>query len=184
MNDRLDRASPPRGSLPSIGSNLPVAEPGVGTRDLVRDFFEKVDASLLSPGGCHLWVACKDSCGYGRFCFNRKTPKAHRMAWVFAHGAIPNGKLVLHRCDNPPCVNPMHLFLGTDADNAADKVRKRRHKWGEAHPLAKLTLHNVKAIRNLVLRFRMTQAAVAGLFGIGHSQVSRIVKAQKWSLIT
>jgi hypothetical protein len=71
--------------------------------------------------GCHVWTSTLATGGYGRVLVS-----AHRLAWELAHGPIPDGLLVLHRCDNPPCCNPEHLFLGTVADNMADKTAKGR----------------------------------------------------------
>lgn len=75
--------------------------------------------------GCHVWSSTLSTGGYGRVLVS-----AHRLAWELAHGPIPGGLLVLHKCDNPPCCNPEHLFLGTIADNMADKIRKGRGRNG------------------------------------------------------
>jgi hypothetical protein len=98
-------------------------------------FWAKVDDSA-GPDACWPWTGALFRPGprgygmnYGRIKRNRRTLHAHRVAWELAHG--PTGELfVLHKCDNPPCCNPAHLFLGTAADNMADKVRKGRHRWG------------------------------------------------------
>ena len=91
-------------------------------------FWEKV-AKLRS--GCWEWTAACSSYGYGTFFFEGRNQPAHRVSWVLHRGPIPDGLLVCHTCDNPPCVNPAHLFLGTHQDNAEDKVKKGRHTWGE-----------------------------------------------------
>ncbi len=81
-------------------------------------------------GDCLVFKSYYDKDGYGRYRLDggRKAPKikAHRAAWTITHGEIPEGMLVLHKCDNPPCVNPEHLFLGTQADNMKDMCRKGR----------------------------------------------------------
>jgi HNH endonuclease len=82
--------------------------------------------------GCHNWTGTVGRAGYGRV-----QVSAHRLAYELAHGPIPDGLLVLHKCDNPVCCNPDHLFLGTSADNMADKVRKGRHRNGSTGKLNK-----------------------------------------------
>lgn len=75
--------------------------------------------------GCWLWTRSV-SMGYGKLWWDKKHQRAHRVSWELHNGAIPDGMLVLHKCDTPPCINPAHLFLGTHADNAADKIAKGR----------------------------------------------------------
>ncbi len=81
--------------------------------------------------GCWEWNAGCFSDGYGAFSYQRKTQKAHRISYLLFVGMIPKGKMVLHRCDNPPCVNPAHLFIGTAKDNAHDAIQKGRHRGDE-----------------------------------------------------
>lgn len=77
---------------------------------------------------CWLWTAYTNSDGYGQFWFRGTMGKAHRFSWILHNGEIPKGVCVLHiECDNPPCVNPDHLELGTDADNMQDCLKKGRH---------------------------------------------------------
>jgi hypothetical protein len=84
-----------------------------------------------TQGDCLVFKSYYDKDGYGRYRMDggRSAPKikAHRAAWILTHGEIPAGLLVLHKCDNPPCVNPEHLFLGTQKDNMVDMAAKGRH---------------------------------------------------------
>jgi hypothetical protein len=91
-----------------------------------KALFEKVK---IASSGCWEWQDSVDSCGYGRTRYKRRLMSAHRAAYIHKFGGIPEGMHVLHRCDNPPCINPAHLFLGTHQDNMDDMAAKgRRYK--------------------------------------------------------
>jgi hypothetical protein len=93
-------------------------------------FWEKVDKT----DGCWLWNAYTLYNGYGRFSINKKTEYSHRVSWFLEHGEWPNGKHVTHTCDNPTCVRPDHLMLGTVADNMADRnAKKRQYNHDKLH---------------------------------------------------
>ena len=94
-------------------------------------FLNKV--SKDNTTGCWIWTAAKFTRGYGAFKLNGKQTKANRTAWTLFNGPIPSGLCVLHKCDNPLCVNPNHLWLGTEKDNSQDMFRKNRDGWA-AHP--------------------------------------------------
>lgn len=118
-------------------------------KDIAR-FWAKIDRR--GPDDCWEWTAGnRGKGGYGRFSMGRanKPIRAHRFSWELFYGPIPTGMDVLHRCDNPLCVNPRHLFLGTNLDNVRDMHAKNRHSHGEGHGQAKLTDAKVRKIREL-----------------------------------
>lgn len=132
-------------------------------------FWPKVEQT----DGCWLWNGATDSSGYGHL---RVSPssvaKAHRVSYLLAHGELPDGTLVLHRCDNPPCVNPAHLFLGSNADNRRDCMAKGRVGGKVPGRLRDEAVLEIEA-------GRATQTAVAARFGINQSAVSRWVQRRR-----
>lgn len=144
------------------------------------DAFEARTVKDLATG-CLLWVGSHDEKGYGQLRINRKIVKAHRFSWKAAHGDIPDGMLVLHRCDNPPCVNPSHLFLGTHTDNSHDMDAKGRRVNNQAKGAmchaAKLTDEDIVAIRSDTRR----QVDIAADYGVTQSNVSKIKLKQAWA---
>lgn len=119
---------------------------------------------------CVEWTKRRDKDGYGRVGRNGKSYRAHRLAWEEEHGPIPDGMMVLHRCDNPPCVNVEHLFLGTALDNMRDMVAKGRHARGPGVPDLW-----VKPIRQLVRDKIISQHELARIFGVSQCHISLIV---------
>jgi hypothetical protein len=108
---------------------------------------------------------------------------AHRIAWSRVFGPIPDGLVVCHRCDNPPCVRPDHLFLGTHQDNDADRDAKGRTANGERIGAAKLTDEQVAEIRRL-RDAGLSQTSIAARYGVSQSHVSRIVNFQNRAMPT
>lgn len=108
----------------------------VGDRNSNPIWFSFAEKTERTKGGCIVWTAHKDKKGYGRLATSGGEVLAHRIAYAMHFGAFPRNLHVLHRCDNPSCVNPHHLFLGTNQDNMADKVRKGRtsRRFGNANP--------------------------------------------------
>ena len=132
------------------------------------------------PAECWEWKGARNPVGYGRMRLNGKMIYPHRLTWDLKHGPIKTGLLVCHTCDNPPCCNPAHLFLGTHADNSADCVRKGRHKRvsprGQDAGRAKLTNAQVVAIRN----DPRVQRLIAADYHIDSSSVSDIKNRITW----
>ncbi len=114
-----------------------------------KRFLEKVD----TRGDCWTWTSWRTKSGYGamgtRVNYRNKTMLAHRLSWTLFVGPIPDSMFVLHKCDNPPCVRPSHLFVGTAQDNSSDMVAKDRSTRGVRHHAATLTLSDVRRIREL-----------------------------------
>jgi len=147
---------------------------------LADRFWEKVKKG--SPDECWLWTGSLfQPQGYGRVIVNRKRQKAHRVAWEITRGAIPEGKWVLHKCDNPPCCNPAHLYLGNVIDNARDMMERGRRKGpiGTEHPLAKLNTEKVQQIRAA----RGTIHKIAQRYGVADSLISRIRLRKSWKQV-
>lgn len=135
----------------------------------------------VRPGrGCWRWTAMTLPDGYGMIWFRTKMIGAHRARWILEHGAIPIGMVVCHRCDNPPCTNPKHLFLGTRADNNRDRMRKGRSALGEKSGRAKLTEEQVREIRRTYTPYKVTCKMLAKKFGVTWEHIHRVVMGQSW----
>jgi hypothetical protein len=130
-------------------------------------------------GECLEWTGGRSGDGYGAVVIDGRQTGAHRHAWAVANGPIPHGLQVLHTCDNPICILPAHLFLGTVADNMADKARKLRSSIGVRNPKAKLTPAAVIEIRRLDADGWGT-VAIATKFGVGRVAIRRIVRRVTW----
>lgn len=139
---------------------------------------------------CWLWTAYKSDAGYGSFWFKRKLELAHRSSWTLFKGKIPKGIHVLHKCDNPSCVNPRHLFLGTNLDNIMDKVKKGRSKFSHLPipPNSKLSPNIVLEIRKQYIpgnnQGDRSAKALGRKYGIHPSYVYRLIHKRCWSAIT
>jgi hypothetical protein len=145
---------------------------------LEESFWAKVIKA--GPDDCWGWAAGRDDDGYGQFRVTgrRRCMGSHRFSWELHFGAIPEDLQVLHRCDNPPCVNPAHLFLGTNQDNHNDKMAKGRQAKGERNPGAKLTETQVIEIREVIQDDGL--AALARKYGVSKTQIRRIASGISW----
>jgi len=155
-------------------------------------FMSKVDKNgptvthVKGLGCCWLWTAALDKDGYGKLRVGDRKLLAHRASWAIHNGPIPEGMCVLHRCDVKLCVNPAHLFLGTQADNMRDMTIKGRGVQhpappGEGHHFAKLTDAKVVEIRTLYAMGGVSQRALAKRFGVAYSSISDVLSRKHWA---
>ena len=124
---------------------------------------------------CFKWTGKSFSLGYGMW----KGVGAHRVMYAMKNGPIPDGAVVRHKCDNPPCCNPAHLEIGTHADNRADCVARNRHSKGETNGKAKLTARQVGRIRTYFKGW--THAQIAEKYGVSRSVITRILNGSSWA---
>jgi len=161
-------------------------------KSLADRFWAKVDKTNID--GCWVWTACKDKKGYGFLCIKKDGKwtgrgRATRVIWELTYGPIPDGLLICHRCNNPPCVRPDHLYLGTHSDNVQDAVRNRTHSSprGEQHPKAKLTRVGAREIRNLYSsrvgicqNATVSQRKLAAQFGVSRWTIRACLSGITW----
>ncbi len=138
-------------------------------------FWSKVDKT----GPCWLWTASTVEFGYGRIRWEGRAERAHRVSYVISKGAIPQGKQVLHRCDVPACVNPSHLYVGTDQDNAQDRMTRGRLRTGERAPLSKFSNSTIASLRKKWISGKHTAISLAKMFHMSPRHVRDVV-AFKW----
>ena len=176
-------------------------DPNFVKQKLGRTEAEKFWPNVRVTPGCWIWTAPLVG-GYGRIFLNGKAKKAHRTSYELNVATIPDGLLVLHRCDNRKCVNPDHLFLGTHLDNCLDKMKKGRgnvqsrsgeHHWmlrnperiarGERVWIAKMTKEKVIELRREYATGSITQRALAVKHGIGYKNLNLILNRKTWTHI-
>ena len=145
----------------------------------VRNFLKNIKKS----DSCWVWTGTlkHGALKYGVLTMNRKHLRAHRFSWVLHNGPIPTGMCVLHRCDNPPCVNIKHLFLGTREQNNADRNRKKRTVIvrGEKSGRAILNRQIVKLIKRHIKK-GVTFSHLGQLFGVRWQTIQAIAKGRTW----
>ena len=158
-----------------------------------------------APDECWVWTHATDTFGYGRVQYGGRVQSAHLVAWIKAYGEINEDRCVLHRCDNPPCVNPAHLFLGTLGDNTRDMVSKGRHgsatqperrargdrNGAHVHPeqlargerqwKARLTEERVREMRRLYAAGGITYEQLARRFNVSPASAHKAVVGQTWA---
>lgn len=141
---------------------------------------QRIQRNHKKVSECWIWTGCVGKDGYGVLGVGRKQMRAHRASFEAFSGEIPGGLLVCHRCDQPLCVNPDHLFLGTPRDNTQDMIRKSRRKTlrGESHPNSKITMKDRETIR-LLRSSGAKLSEVAEKFGIAIQTVSAIANGDR-----
>lgn len=144
-------------------------------------FWSKVD--VRGQEACWPWKGRRDADGYGRVQHAGRDQQAHRVSWELSCGPIPAGLCVLHKCDVPPCVNPDHLWLGTNAENLADMRVKGRAASGSRNGRAKLTEADVRAIR-VSLATGCAQRAIATGYGVSRGLIGMIASRDRWRHIS
>jgi hypothetical protein len=168
----------------------------VKKQSLEERFWSKVDTS----GECWEWTGTNAGQGYGQIRHNKQKYLAHRLSWQIHHGPIPEGLLVCHHCDNPPCVNPDHLFLGTVRENYLDAFRKGRTKQpcpetgrlasamhperlprGTSHPFARFTEYDIRKIRALHALGATSKRRIAEQYNTSPSVIRAIIARTAWS---
>jgi hypothetical protein len=153
-------------------------------RPLEQRFWAKVKKSD-DPLDCWVWTGGKDSHGYGVIRVGDSSDRSHRVSWVMHRGPIPDGFWVLHRCDNPPCIRPDHLFLGTVSDNNRDRHQKGRSRGGKLHGTAvghaKLTEESVFEARVRYAMGGMTCAQLGEEYGVCGTVMAKAVNGKTWA---
>ena len=147
-------------------------------RPIHRDDKDRLLSKVRVAGECWVWQAGKRGKGYGSFGMLGRVWSAHRAAY-FLLVADPGSACVLHKCDNPPCINPAHLFLGTVADNNRDRAKRGRSAVGERHAKSKLTERDVLELREL-REDGQTHRELAARFGVTHQSIAAIVNRRSW----
>lgn len=158
----------------------------------VKRFWKKVN--IKDDSLCWEWIAGRYPFGYGMFWINGSTVGAHRVSWEITYGEIPDGMLICHKCDNPCCVNPSHLFLGTYRDNTKDMITKGRGRdeWryedylrGEKCSWSKLTKEEVLEIRRSYIKGKRGHGIriLSKKYGVAMYTIYEVVNNITWKHI-
>lgn len=133
----------------------------------------------ISDSGCWEWNAARFGNGYGAFRFHGKNIHAHRASWILKYGEIPSGLFVCHKCDNRKCVNPDHLFLGSNQDNLNDMKSKGRSGRGIKNAMHRYSEEVIRRVKEMKVQF-FTQKKTAQETGVNKSTISMIWSGKTW----
>jgi hypothetical protein len=150
----------------------------MNTKTIQEKFWSKV--TLSGSNDCWLWIGDKDPDGYGRIRSGTTRIRAHRVSYELFIGAIDKNLVICHKCDNPSCVNPKHLWMGTTQENTSDMVSKERHAYGERNGQSKLTKKQVDEIKKIYGTGQYTLKEIGKIFGVTYAMVHLIVKNKNW----
>jgi HNH endonuclease len=153
---------------------------GILIKDPIKRFWTFTQA--YNSDDCWVWIGRKSYKGYGVMKINNHSVSAHRFSYELHRGKIPNGMLVCHHCDNPACVNPSHLFLGTIQDNNLDRDKKGRKALGEDNGKSKLTEYDVREIKKLI-SLNISDSEISRRFNCWHTTIRAIRINKTWSQI-
>jgi len=148
-------------------------------RDIVNVLLSRIK---VNAAGCFEWQGCLNHSGYGMLNVNGVPKGAHRLSFEAFRRCIPTGMFVCHKCDNPRCINPSHLFLGSHADNMQDMRSKRRSSTGSKNGMSKVTTEDVIEMTRLYMS-GVTQRELSGKYGISRQAVSKIVTGKRWGSV-
>ena len=144
----------------------------------IKHFWDRVD--IRGKDECWEWRGGRQAFGHGRLRVCGRRWLAHRFSYTISFGPIPHGLFVLHKCDNPPCVNPNHLYVGTQNDNVQDRVDRDRSAFGEDSGKTCLTNEQVFDIQRLYNTGNYTQRDLAARYGVSISCVGNIIDGKRW----
>lgn len=149
--------------------------------DYISRSKQRLISKTVKNGECWDFIGARSKDGYGRILFEGENSLAHRVSYTLFNGEIEVGSYVLHSCDNPPCVNPKHLFLGTQHDNMADMFKKKRaaNRKGESNGRSKLTKEKIQEAKNI----RLTGCPywkIAKKFGVSYGAIRMAIVGKSW----
>ena len=141
---------------------------------------ERLMAQIKIDGECWNWTGYVNPKGYGSFRLGRKRFYSSKAAYILFRGEVPSGLFVCHKCDNPRCCNPDHLFLGTNAENVKDMVTKKRHRFGSRKPNSKLKEVYVNEIFRITRLRYFEHEELAKMYGVCRPLITDLLNKRRW----